>query len=101
LVNLRLTALGHVVKPSFASLQDKRIPAAVTQRHRHVVFPGVGQVDCPVLQRAELQPGQVIVGPAVIEEYASTTILHPGDSAVFHGDGCLVITLPVGASHEA
>jgi N-methylhydantoinase A len=96
-----LTALGHVVKPSFASLQDKRIPAAVTQRHRPVVFPGVGQVDCPVLQRAELQPGQVIVGPAVIEEYASTTILHPGDSAVFHGDGCLVITLPVGASHEA
>ena len=101
LVNLRLTALGHVVKPSFASLQDKRIPAAVTQRHRPVVFPGVGQVDCPVLQRAELRPGQVIAGPAVIEEYASTTILHPGDSAVFHVDGCLVITLPVGAHHEA
>jgi len=54
-----------------------------------------------VLQRAELQPGQVIAGPAVIEEYASTTLLHPGDSAVFHVDGCLVITLPAGASHEA
>jgi N-methylhydantoinase A len=100
LVNLRLTALGHVVKPSFASLQDKRTPAAVTQRHRPVVFQGVGQVNCPVVQRAELKAGQVIVGPAVIEEYASTTILHPGDSAVFHVDGFLVITLPTGASHE-
>jgi N-methylhydantoinase A/oxoprolinase/acetone carboxylase beta subunit len=48
-----------------------------------------------------LKPGQVIAGPAVIEEYASTTILHPGDSAVFHVDGCLVVTLPAGVSHEA
>jgi N-methylhydantoinase A len=36
-------------------------------------------VDCTVYQRESLEPGNRIEGPAVIHEYASTTLLFPGD----------------------
>jgi N-methylhydantoinase A len=37
-----------------------------------------GHVDTPVLWRPDLQPGQVVHGPAIVEEYGSTVPLHPG-----------------------
>ncbi len=91
IVNLRITAIGDVRKPDFASLRDKRIPAVASSREREVFFPGVGMVVCPVLQRAQLREGELIEGPAVIEEYASTTVLHPGDRASLNAMGCLIV----------
>ncbi len=38
-------------------------------------------VDCAVYQRESLEPGGRIEGPADIHEYASTTLLFPGDVA--------------------
>ena len=34
----------------------------------------------PVYQRAALLAGNLIKGPALIEEHASTTVLQPGDT---------------------
>jgi N-methylhydantoinase A len=92
IVNFRVTAIGRVEKPDLASLQDKRIPAASTARERRVYFEGKGHLLCPVAQRAALTEGATIEGPAIIEEYASTTVLHPGDRAIVNRFGCLVIT---------
>ena len=98
IVNLRMTAFGRVDKPAFASLRDKRIGVAVTATRRRVVFEGAGALDCPVLQRAQLVPGRSVAGPAIIEEYASTTLLHPGDRATLLEDGSILVSLPVGES---
>jgi len=90
-VNLRVTALGAVAKPDFASLRDKRIAAAPGARERAVYFESTGAVRCPVFQRAELVEGQPLEGPAIVEEYASTTVIHPGDAATLDAHGCLVV----------
>jgi N-methylhydantoinase A len=51
-------------------------------KSRPVCFdPGDGYVDTPVLWRADLAPGAVVSGPAIIEEFGSTVPLHPGFTA--------------------
>jgi N-methylhydantoinase A len=40
-----------------------------------------GWLSVPVWQRALLPVGFSIVGPAIIEEFSSTTVLMPGDQA--------------------
>jgi N-methylhydantoinase A len=40
---------------------------------------GSPPVDAPVFTRDELAPGTEIPGPALIEEYASTTVVFDGD----------------------
>jgi len=91
MVNLRVTAIGPVSKPHFESLRDKRIPTLSLQKNRDIYFPRVGMLKCPVYQRAELVEGQEIKGPAVVEEYASTTVLFPEDKGKLNQYGCLVI----------
>jgi N-methylhydantoinase A len=44
---------------------------------RVVVFPGA-RVDTPVYRRTDLGAGHKVVGPAVVEEAASVTIVNPG-----------------------
>ena len=46
---------------------------------------------CVVYLRDRLGPGDVIEGPAVVEEYASTTVLFPGDTLTVATTGELVI----------
>ena len=36
-------------------------------------------MDCPVYDRLKLKPGDKFDGPALVSEYASTTVIHPGD----------------------
>jgi N-methylhydantoinase A len=45
----------------------------------------------PVHRRADLRRGDVVTGPAVIEEYGSTLPLHPGFTAEVDAYGNLVI----------
>jgi N-methylhydantoinase A/oxoprolinase/acetone carboxylase beta subunit len=47
----------------------------------------------PVYERTELRVSQDIVGPAVIEERESTTIIGAGDRIVVDPYGCLVISI--------
>ena len=95
MVNLRVTAIGKVGKPDFKSLRDKRILALPGAATRGVFFPGKGVVQSRVLQRADLKQGETVDGPAIVEEYASTTVLHPGDRGSVNRYGCLVIQTAV------
>lgn len=52
-----------------------------------------GFIDTAVYERDHLQPGQVVEGPAIIEERVSTTVIGPGDQLEVDRSGCLVITL--------
>jgi N-methylhydantoinase A len=53
------------------------------QGRRQVYFPEVGgYCDCPTYRRDQIPVGGRIVGPAVVEERESTSVLLPGDIGV-------------------
>ncbi len=62
--------------------------------HRDACFDAAGSlVRTPVFDRYRLAVGQVVTGPALIEETESTCVLHPGDQAVLDAAENLVITI--------
>ncbi len=66
--------------------------AAVSSRT--LFDPGTdAHVDAAVFERSALREGQAVVGPAVITEEQTTTILGPGEQAIMQADRCLLINL--------
>jgi N-methylhydantoinase A len=90
IVNVRVTAIGHRRRhsePRVAASGEKSEPGSV----RDVVFDHAEPLECPVFERERLTAGQRIEGPAVIQEYGSTTLLSPGDVATVAESGEIVI----------
>jgi N-methylhydantoinase A len=80
-VNLRVTGIGPIKRPEIRSHAD---PPETDNRAstRAVCFDASdGYVDTAVLWRQGLAPGEVVEGPAIIEEFGSTVPLHPGFTA--------------------
>jgi N-methylhydantoinase A len=50
-----------------------------------------GYADTPVYDRYGLGAGEVVAGPAVVEELDSTTVVHPGYRATVDRYGNLLI----------
>ena len=79
IVNLRLSAIG--VTPKLASypeaLQSKKIKDDALKYIRDVFFEGEYR-KVPIYDRKKLQPGNELIGPAIIEEYASSTVVPSG-----------------------
>jgi N-methylhydantoinase A len=96
IVNVRLSAIGAIGSDSVDLLTRGTLTTATTPAapagHRPVFF-GPEPVECDVYRREELAVGQVIDGPAIIEERVSATVVFPGDRAVVHAHGPLIITL--------
>lgn len=92
MVNVRLTARGRRIHPDVPTLDSVRRDAL--KETRSVYFDEIdGWIDCPIYDRELLHSGQEIEGPAIIEEYASTTLLFPGDIATVKDTGELVIRI--------
>ena len=93
LVSVRLTAMAR--RDCRQPLKAQAPPAGEHKiSRRPVVLEDASQVrDCTVYQRALLQSGAQVAGPAIIQEYASTTALFPGDRADVAANGELVIHL--------
>ncbi len=76
-VNVRLALIGSLRKPQFPRMRAKEYrPEA--EGSREVYFEGRGWVDASVYSREKLKPGATLEGPAVVEEYDSTTLIPPG-----------------------
>jgi N-methylhydantoinase A len=58
-----------------------------------VDFDGAGALAATVYDRTELRAGNVIRGPAIIEEVASTTVVELGDRVTVNDYGHLVMEL--------
>ncbi|HEX2228842.1 MAG TPA: hydantoinase/oxoprolinase family protein [Candidatus Binatia bacterium] len=95
IVSVRVSAIGRLAKPAFPTiLAGVTSPPADAERGaRSVIFEAHGAVDAKVFDRAKLRAGNVIQGPAVIEEVASTTIVEPGDTVTVNRYGHLVMKL--------
>ncbi len=89
-VSLRLTSTGSIAKPPLRRLEPGATPAP--KEHRPVYFAEAGNyVDCPIYDRYSLPAGASFDGPAIVEEFDSTTVVHPGFSVVVDANGNLVL----------
>src|SRR5207237_675821 len=79
MVNIRLGIIGKRTKLRFPPLGKTRAAMAVSH-HREVYFSDAKRVvHCPVYQRDALMAGTRIVGPAIVQELGTTTVLFKGD----------------------
>ena len=80
LVNVRLAAIGVTPRPRRVPLPDgTRDPAAAVKSTREVWFSEIGGWrKTIVLDRTKLSSGNVIAGPAIVEEHDASTLVHPG-----------------------
>ena len=89
-VSLRLTSVGAITKPPARPLA--REGAVEPKETRPVYFAEAsGFVDCPIYDRYALPGGAAFVGPAIVEEFDSTTVVHPGFDVRVDDLGNLVI----------
>jgi N-methylhydantoinase A len=95
LVSLRVSAIGRIAKPAFPTiLAGGATPSSGAQRgERPVIFEGRDAVTAAVFDRAMLLAGNIIKGPAIIEEVASTTVVEPGDTLTVNRFGHLVMKI--------
>jgi len=80
-INFRLIAVGKLRHPVTRPGDRRTSGAPAESSRRPVWFSAVAPHDTPIYDRATLAPGDTIVGPAVIEQFDSTTLLFPGDRA--------------------
>ncbi len=95
-VSLRSAITGVLRKPAFEPIAKgcAEPPTAASRGVRPVYFPELGRhAQTPAYQRALLVAGNRIAGPALIEEHASTTVVHPGDFAEIDAFGDIVIEI--------
>lgn len=92
MVNYRLVATGKRPKLRFPEMVSTNQSGNVAQRR---VFFNDSQsaVDCPVYDRGSLKPGDLISGPLLVQEYASTTVIFDGDLCRVADTGELIIEL--------
>jgi N-methylhydantoinase A len=88
-VNFKVTAVGAMEKPMLASLGPGRAPAP--KEHREVYFREVGWASTAVYDRQSLPAGVHLLGPVVIEEALSTTLVHAGQVASVDDYGNLLL----------
>ncbi len=74
----------------------QRVPGASRpDRHRLVWFTNDQPQDCRIVWRSTLVQGEIIVGPAIIEEEDSTTLVGPDDVA--HVDRGDILRIEIGS----
>ena len=97
LLNLRLAVVYPLPRAPLPSLPrgTGRTPAFETRRIYSTLLRDA--LEYRVYPRAALRAGDLIEGPAAIEETGTTTVLEPGDRLEVDGNACLVIDLPKGA----
>jgi len=81
IVNFRLVAVGRLKQPEERPAPPRTGGTLTKTRSRPVWFADDRAIDTPVYDRAELRAGDMIEGPAVIEQLDATTLLFPIDRA--------------------
>jgi N-methylhydantoinase A len=90
-VNLRVTGVGPIRRPDLRELPAGGGVESARTGTRPVHFDG-GWEDAGVYDRDRLGAGDVVEGPAIIEEFGSTVPVHPGFHAEVDRHGNLLLT---------
>ena len=78
-VNLRVTGLGRRERPDLVDAPRPGNASPAPDRALVHFEAGGEPVSAPIFAREGLAPGYELEGPALVEEYASTTVLFAGD----------------------
>ena len=90
-VNFCLSGFGVIERPELPRLPaGDNTPGAGERARRPVFFAGAFR-ETPVYERTALPAGARIEGPAVIEEFGSTTVVFPGQDVTVDAHGILVV----------
>ena len=96
LVNLRVAGFGKMPDVSFrATPPGGRAGDAVTG-HRPVYFGESGWLDTPIYAREDLGTGDTFEGPAIVNQYDSTTVILAGQCVNVDAYGNLVVETNAG-----
>ena len=82
---LHLSAFARLKQPEIARLPRAAAKPQPAQTRRIYIGNAGGWLDARILNRDALEPGFSGAGPAVIEEYGSTTVVWPGDRFTIGG----------------
>ncbi|MPZ58319.1 MAG: hydantoinase/oxoprolinase family protein [Rhizobiales bacterium] len=96
IVSLRSATTGLMRKPGIerVTVGTATPDQAASTGSRPVYFAAAGTfVETPTFDRSRLKSGNRIDGPALLEEHASTTVLHPGDRLEIDAFGNLDIAI--------
>lgn len=89
LVSTRLRAIGRVPKPSLLGYVGTE--PAQPERMVDAWFEETGETSTPLYRRQPWKPGVVAKGPAIIQEYDSTTVVLPGQEWYTDQSGSIII----------
>ncbi len=93
LVNLRTTVIGRRAPVDLAIFAPvERSAATQPSGTRQVHFSG-GWLETPIYDRALLDRGVRLAGPAIVEQPDTTVVIDPGATAIVDGLGNLVISV--------
>jgi N-methylhydantoinase A len=90
IVNFCVSGFGLIERPELPKL-GKRDGATPARKAMRPVFFDGGFRDTPIYDRAALLPGFRIEGPAVVEEFGSTTVIFPGQYVEVDPHGVLIV----------
>jgi len=98
LVTIRVVGVGEIpaLRPNTLPAGSSEPERGALAAHRPVVFDDGGKphsVSTPHYDRTRLLAGNVIRGPAVVEQVDTTTLILPGFVAEVHPSGSLLIRL--------
>ena len=93
IVNVGVTGLGPLAATQPGPVTDETTAwSALENGRRDVFFAGSGTVETPIYARVAAAGGQVS-GPAIIEQYDTTTVVEPGWTARTNELGHLLLQL--------
>jgi len=93
LVGFHLVAIAEVGKLDLVAMPSTgaKLASAVKGR-RTVDYALDGSHEATIYDHSKLEPGMTLTGPAIIEDYGSTTVVHPGNQVIVDRFGNLHIT---------
>jgi N-methylhydantoinase A len=92
-VNLRVSGIGPIQRPELREHPPGDGDASRARRGARDVCFDEGNLATDVFWRPDLLPGDVVRGPAIVEEYGSTVPVHPGFLARVDVFGNLLVTV--------
>jgi len=90
LVNFCVSGFGLIERPQIPELAATAKPAVTAISTRPACFGGAFH-DTPIYDRAGLGRGAVLQGPAIVEEFGSTTVVFPRQELAVDSHGILVV----------
>jgi N-methylhydantoinase A len=90
LVNFCVSGFGMIERPQLPRLPARGAATPARRATRPVFFDGAFR-DTPVYDRSALPPGFRLAGPAVVEEFGSTTVVFANQSLEVDPHGILIV----------